>query len=79
MMLTHRPAYSRPLDPLHNFKIKVTVKKIRSGDLSNKKNKGKKKNKKAEDEEDSNIARDPFLNKSWSFSFEWQEKKFFTS
>ena len=48
MMLTHRPAYSRPLDPLHNFKIKVTVKKVRSGDLSNKKNKGKKKNKKAE-------------------------------
>ena len=76
MMLTHRPAYYRPLDPLHNFKIKVTVKKVRPGDLSNKKNKGKKKNKKAEDEEDSNIARDPFLNKSWSFSFEWQEKKF---
>ena len=47
MMLTHRPVYARPLDPLHNFKIKVTVKKIRSGDVQRKgKNKKKKKKKK---------------------------------
>ena len=76
MMLTHRPAYSRPLDPLHNFKIKVTVKKVRSGDLGKHKKKKKKKKKDEDEEEDPDQVRDPFLNKSWSFTFEWQEKKF---
>ena len=80
MMLTHRPVYARPLDPLHNFKIKVTVKKVRSGDVQRKgKNKKKKKKKKPDaddEEEDEDTVRDPYLNKTWSYTFEWQEKKF---
>lgn len=85
MMLTHKPAYARPVDPIHNFGVKVTIKKIRSSDafksksiMNEKKKKKKHKGKKGdeENEDSSDTVQDPELGKMRTYTFGWQEKKF---
>ena len=87
-MLTHKPAYSRPVDPLHNFGIKITMKKVRSSDDFKKQGKKLKKKKKKKnrngkenadsegDDDEGSALVDKDLGKTWTHEFEWQEKKF---